>query len=96
VSPVKYELGFISQKATFFIVTAVVQISYASLRNFPRCCLFVSRDFALLNYIVFFSIIYLCEPCHCFCSLILLRLRLSSFCLFHSSFIFLTFHYVQS
>jgi hypothetical protein len=36
VSPVKYELGFISQKATFFIVTAVKASNSTCLSCYNR------------------------------------------------------------
>jgi hypothetical protein len=36
VSPVKYELGFISQKATFFIVTAVKTSNLTSIISIFR------------------------------------------------------------
>jgi hypothetical protein len=34
VSPVKYELGFISQKTTFFIVTTVKTSNFTCILNF--------------------------------------------------------------
>jgi hypothetical protein len=44
VSPVKYELGFLSQKTTFFIVTAVKTSSLTTTSNFVPNILIVIYD----------------------------------------------------
>jgi hypothetical protein len=49
VSPVRYELGFISQKTTFFIVTAVNASSYSVQLELGNSWLFVSNVLRILR-----------------------------------------------
>jgi hypothetical protein len=57
VSPVRNELGFISQKTAFFIVTAVKTSNLTSIRH-------VAKDYSVLAAAPFLLLFSACEHLH--------------------------------